>query len=250
MNSISPELQYIRQSIVPSLLDKTYGNIRAGHEKFAIFEMNQVYPRNNGVDEDGVPQSGYQLGFVYADSSVKSNYYTAKKYLETLLDALGVKYSVEPFRATDENTYYEPKRSAIIKSHDQILGYLGEIKLGMLRAFKLAQGTAAFELDLALVLRFAEGASHKDFRISQYPSVSRDVTLTVSLDTPYAELDQQIHEALAAKNLIFKVACTSIYQAEGASSKNVSFHIEFADPDKTLEKAEIQAIMKQLESIK
>ena len=250
VNSISPELQYIRQSIVPSLLDKTYGNIRAGHEKFAIFEMNQVYPRSNGVDEDGVPQSGYQLGFVFTDGSVKTNYYTAKKYLETLLSALGVEYSIEPFEATDENTYYEPKRSAVIRSHDKVLGYLGEIKLGMLRAFKLAQGTAAFELDLTLVLRFAEGASHKDFRISQYPSVSRDVTLTVPLGIPYAKLEQQIRNILTAKQLIFKVACTSIYQAAGASTKNVSFHIEFANPDKTLEKAEIQAIMKQLESIK
>ena len=250
VNSISPELQYIRQSIVPSLLDKSYANVRAGHAKFALFEMNQVYPRTNGVDMDGVPQNSYQLGFVFIDGATKSNYYTAKKYLESLLNTLGVKYSIEAFEANDENTYFEPKRSAVIKSHDTVIGYLGEIKAGILRGFKLATGTAAFELDLHHLLRFAEGATHKDFRVSQYPSVSRDVTLSVPLDTPYAKLEQQLRKVLQDKELIFKLACTSIYQAEGATTKNVSFHVDFADPEKTLEKAEIQAIMKKLESIK
>lgn len=252
VNSISPELQYIRQSIVPSLFDKTYGNIRAGHAKFALFEMNQVYLRANGVDEDGVPKNSYQLGFVFADGETKTNYYAAKKYLETLLEALGVEYSIHPFEAAADssNAYYEPKRAALIKSHGKTLGYLGEIKASILRGFKLAQGTAAFELDLDALLRVAEGAKHKDFRISQYPSVSRDVTLTVPLDTAYASLEQQIRDVLAHKELIFKVSCTSIYQADGADTKNISFHIVFAHPEKTLDKAEIQAIMNKLESIK
>ena len=42
VNSISPELQYIRQSIIPSLLDKTYMNEKLPVEKFAIYEINAV----------------------------------------------------------------------------------------------------------------------------------------------------------------------------------------------------------------
>ena len=247
VNSISPELQYIRQSIVPSLLDKAYANVRAGHPKFALFEMNQVYPRTNGVDADGVPEATHQLGFIFIDGEAKSNYYTAKKYLESLLAALGVEFNIKPL---EDNNYYEPKRAALIKTHGKVLGYLGEIKANILRSFKLTAGTAAFELDLDLLLQFAEGATHKDFRVSQYPSVSRDVTLTVPLDTPYATLEQQIREFLGRKQLIYRFVCTSIYQPDGATTKNVSFHLDFAHPDKTLEKAEIQAIMKKLESIK
>ena len=119
-----------------------------------------------------------------------------------------------------------------------------------MREFKLAQGTAAFELNLKLILEKAEGATHKDFRVSQYPSVSRDVTLTVPLETEYIKLEKQIRGLFELRNYIYKVNCTSIYQADGAKTKNVSFHLDFANPNKPLEKDEINAIMTEVESIK
>jgi phenylalanyl-tRNA synthetase beta chain len=214
--------------------------------------MNQVYPRTNGMDADGVPENGYNLGFVFADATSKTNYYVAKKYLENLLENLGVKYEIKPFEAAKDatNAYYEPKRSATIYAGDEAIGYLGEIKNKVLREFKLASGTAAFELNLKAILEKAEGATHKDFRVSQYPSVSRDVTLTVPLETEYIKLEKQIRGLFELRNYIYKVYCTSIYQADGAKTKNVSFHLDFANPNKTLEKDEINAIMTEVESIK
>ena len=248
VNSISPELQHIRQSIVPSLLDKSYGNLRAGHDQFALFEMNQVYPRNLGADADNVPVNRYELGFVFVSQKEQSNYYTAKKYLESLLANLGVDYAIEEFVKSETNTYYEPKRSAAIKSGEQVIGYIGEIQGSVLRGFKLPRGVAAFELDLAQVLKLATGVTGKDYRISNYPSVSRDLTITVDGSAKYADIESQIRAAL--DGFIYKLQPLSIYQAEGQSSKNISFHLEFAHPDKTLTKNEIQAIMDKLESIK
>ena len=252
VNSISPDLQYIRQSIVPSLLDKSYANLRAGHEKFALFEMNQVYPRTNGMDEDGVPQNSFKLGFVVVDQAQKADYYLAKKYVQSLLDSFGVEYKIKPFlEAKDKtNAYYEAKRSANIETADgKLIGHVGEIKQRVLREFKLPIPTAAFEIDLQLLLEL-KGASVKDFSFSQFPSVARDLTLTLPLDRRAGEIEARIRETLTQRRLINRVKCTSIYQAEGADTKNVSFHLDFARTDKTLEKAEIQAIMKTLEKIK
>jgi phenylalanyl-tRNA synthetase beta chain len=116
-----------------------------------------------------------------------------------------------------------------------------------LRAFKLPFGTTAFELDLEKLLASEQGANSKDFRISDYPSVSRDLTLTVATEKPHAQVEAAIHQILA--DYIHKVQATSIYQAEGGATKNLSFHLEFASPDKTLTKDEIRGIMKQLEAI-
>ena len=252
VNSISPDLQYIRQSIVPSLLDKSYANLRAGHEKFALFEMNQVYPRTNGTDEDGVPQNSHKLGFVIVDQSGKSDFYLAKKYLLSILDNYGVDYKISPFvEAKDKtNAYYEPKRSAHVETKDgRLIGYVGEIKQRVLREFKLPVPTAAFEVDLSVLLEL-KGASAKDFSFSQFPSVARDLTLTLPLSCKAGEIEAKIRNTLTQRRLINRVVCTSIYQAKGADTKNVSFHLDFARTDKTLEKAEIQAIMKTLEKIK
>lgn len=249
VNSISPDLQFIRQSIVPSLLDKSYGNLRAGHDRFALFEMNQVYPRDLGVDSDKVPQGRHELGFVFVTQAEQSNYYTAKKYLESLLSSLNIAYQIVPYEANSTNSYYEPKRSATIKTADGVtLGFIGEIQRSILRGFKLPAGVAAFELGLSDLLASERGVNTKDFRISDYPSVSRDLTLTVVADAEYAKIESAIREILAG--FIYSLRPTSIYQAEGSETKNLSFHLEFASPDKTLTKEEIQGIMKKLEAIK
>ena len=248
INSISPELQHIRQSIVPSLLDKSYANLRAGHDQFALFEMNQVYPRNLGADDQNVPISRHELGFVFVDKDSKAGYYCAKHYLESLLSSLNIPFEIADFVANDTNSYYEPKRSAAIKVNGEVIGYLGEIKRGILRGFKLPFGVAAFELDLRKMLAGEQNVSSKDFRISDYPSVSRDLTLTVDESTRYDAIEAKLRQVLS--DYIYQLRPVSIYQAEGSKTKNLSFHIEFAAADKTLTKSDISAIMEKLEAVK
>jgi len=252
INSISPDLQYIRQSIVPSLLDKSYANLRAGYEKFALFEMNQVYLRSNGVDEDGVPQTSYRLGFVVIDQGKMSDFYLAKKYVQSILDNFAIQYQIKPFSTAEDqsNAYYEPKRSANIETADgRLIGHVGEIKQRILRGFKLPAPIAAFEIDLRILLEL-RGGSAKNLNFSQYPSVSRDLTLTLPLERCAGDIESLIRETLTKRHLVNRVECTSIYQPQDAKTKNISFHLSFARTDKTLEKAEIQAIMKTLEKIK
>ena len=235
---------------MPSLLDKSYANLRAGYAKFALFECNQVYTKTAGFDEDGVPQNAHHLGFIFVDEKSDSNYYTAKLYLEKMLTKLGVNYDIEPFHVAKDssNAYYESKRSADIVVNGQLLGHLGEIKQKILRDFKLPLGVAAFELDLSVLLKNL-GVKAKDFRLSAYPSVLRDITISQPVDASFSELEKKIKAALEAKNLIYSLECSSIYHADGADTKNISFHIKFSDPAKTLSKDEIQAIMSTLESI-
>src|SRR5207253_378194 len=38
-NALSPDLQYYRLSLTPSLLDKVHMNIKAGFDEFALFEI-------------------------------------------------------------------------------------------------------------------------------------------------------------------------------------------------------------------
>ena len=251
VNSISPDLQYIRQSILPSLIEKSYGNLRAGHDRFVLFEMNQVYPRALGFDEDQVPQGTYQLACFAVDATESTKYYLAKKYLEQTLARLGVQFMLEPFAlATDaSNAYFEPQRAANIVVSGQVIGYLGECKATILREFKLPLGAAGFEIDLKALLQFT-GNYDKSFRYSQYPSVLRDITYDVDVSHSYAELLQNINRVLAKQGLVYTVRPVSIYQAQGANIKNVSFHISFAHPDKTLTKREIQDIIDKLEQVK
>ena len=233
------------------MLDKSYANLRAGYDEFALFEMNQVYSRTDGVDEDGVPQNAHHLAFTYVNHAEKSGFYIAKHYLVELLNKLGIQAEIKPFLAAKDqtNAYYEPKRSANIEIDGKLLGHLGEIKANVLRQMKLPAGTAAFEISLDEVLKLGR-SSAKHFRLSQYPFVSRDVTLSVASDAAYGDYEQKIRTVFEQAGLIYRLKPSSIYRAENATTKNLSFHLEFAHSDKTLAKNEIQDIMKQIESIK
>ncbi len=252
VNSISPDLQYIRQSVAPSLLSKAYANMRGGYNHFVMFEMNQVYRRSDGVDEDNVPLGCYELATILLNNESKSNYYLAKKYLEDLLSYFDIEFKIVEFAAEKDNSnaYYEPKRSARIMSGDEVLGYLGEYKAAVLQSFKLPLGTAGFELDIDKMLGLAGKAKKQAIRFSQFPSVGRDLTLTVDEKQNYAEVEQALRAVFEKKGYIYKLAPTSIYQAEGQKTKNLSFHFEFADPNKTLTKNAIQDIMEELEKVK
>ncbi|MBP7820597.1 phenylalanine--tRNA ligase subunit beta, partial [Candidatus Saccharibacteria bacterium] len=69
-NAISPELQYYRQGLLPSLLDKINQNVRSDYARpisneFAIFELNKVHIKNS-MDplENSVPAEFDHLAFV------------------------------------------------------------------------------------------------------------------------------------------------------------------------------------------
>ncbi|HRQ86821.1 MAG TPA: phenylalanine--tRNA ligase subunit beta, partial [Candidatus Saccharibacteria bacterium] len=64
VNSLSPELQYYRQSLTPSLLAHVYSNIRAGFKQFALFEMNKVHTKQEPLTDEKVPAELDSLGFV------------------------------------------------------------------------------------------------------------------------------------------------------------------------------------------
>ncbi|MBQ9403155.1 phenylalanine--tRNA ligase subunit beta [Candidatus Saccharibacteria bacterium] len=244
VNSISPELQRFRQSIIPSLLEKVSLNLKAGFRDFSVYEFNQVSKISFGRDEDGVPHLKNHLAFV-----TTGDYYSAKAVLLDLLSDLGIK-GVEVKKYEDEYAYLEPLHSAsvIIKSADgksELTVSLGEIKSPVLKRLKISGPVSAFELDLDQLLSIQPSTAVSAPEISRFPSVERDLTVKVSADLPYADLIEPILSVFKAKNLIIKLDPTSIYQSD-KSTKNISFHLRFASSDKTLGNSEISDIMEEI----
>lgn len=246
INSISPDLQYLRQQIVPSLLVKAYENLKAKHNAFTLFEMNQVFLRSNGVDEDGVPFANNNVALVVADNTEKTKYYLAKKYLEEMMQKANVNFTLEKNTTEKYEAYYEPKRSANIMVNGEKIGVIGEIKNSVANKLKLPFGVAAFEISLDLMLK-NKSKKTVSAEISDFPMVSRDITIATKKQ--YAEIYNTIDKALSEKDLIYKILPVSIYQPEGKEEKNLSFHLDFADRNKTLESNEIQSLMNELEKI-
>ncbi len=248
-NSISPDLQFVRQQITPSLLIKAYENLKDNHDHFAIFEMNQVFLKSNGLNSENVPELNNNLALVFADKSQDSCYYSAKLYLEQLLLQLDLIPTFAPIKKAEKyEGFYEPKRSAAVFVGETQIGIIGELKNSIAHSIKLPTGVATFELSLDEILALPKN-HQPNFNISQFPSVNRDISLEVPADVNFEDVYQKIHQKLAKTQLIFSVSPISIFQKDKLN-KSLTFHLEFSHPDKTLQGSEINAIMESLENIK
>lgn len=226
VNSISPELQYVRQSIVPSLLDKAYMNQKIPFDKFALYEINKVYQKAWGMDEENVPVEKMQMGMVLAERKNNNTaYYKAKKYVEELLKELNI---VVKFSSLKDNFAvnkpFEPRRAAEIVTEDgEIVGVVGEFKNSVRLEFKLAEYLAGFELDLDKILTKAN--DKKEIYIGK--TEKRD--LTIETNDTYGVVVEKIDKVLAKYNAKAEITPSSIYQPEGGAEKHISVHIEFRD---------------------
>lgn len=222
VNSISPELQLIRQTIMPSLLDKAYVNQKLPVEKFAMFEINKVYQKAWGVDSENVPVEKSRLGLVLAERKNQGTaYYKAKYYVENLLEALNIKFEIKPLKTTaPEAVPFEKKRAAEVWANGEVIGVVGEFRSSTKRNFKLLDYLAGFEIDFDKLVEL----SHPHTEVDIEPVVEKR-DLTVETNKTYGEVVAKIKEILAKNNLSAKISPLAIYQPE--EIKHISVHLEF-----------------------
>ncbi len=241
VNSISPELQCFRQSIVPSLIDKIRENLKAGFSEFSIYEMNQITRKTLGLDNDNVPIMKNHLGFV-----ILGDYYSAKTALEKMLDFLKIDRKMLKIETNKNGGYFEPLHSAVLTINGKEIAKFGEIRTRVLKQFKLETLVSGFEIDLDEILDLPKVAE-RTLNISKFPSVTRDLTLKVKKEQNFSELEQNITSTLNQEGLIYKIIPVSIYRPENENTtKNVSFHLSFSNPKKTLDAGEISAIIEKI----
>jgi phenylalanyl-tRNA synthetase beta chain len=252
-NSISPDLQYYRQSIVPSLLVNIHPNIKAGYDHFAIFELNKFHTKLAGLTEENVPKELDGLGFVVAASKKAKNaaYYEAKHYLDYIATELGLEFAYEPLEADADYPVtqpFEPKRSARVwdaKTRERI-GVIGEFKKSVQKAFKLSDNVAGFEISPVSLLKLTSTLGTSYEPLSKYPGTDRDVSFQVAGDVTYGQVYDAAKNALSddsVSTLRISVTPLDIYEPESGETKNVTLRFTLGSYEKTLTGDEVNKVM-------
>jgi phenylalanyl-tRNA synthetase beta chain len=249
-NALSPDLQYYRLSLTPSLLDKVHMNSKAGYGQFGLFELNKVHYKNEmDSDEPDVPNEDSHVALVLAYDDKKklsgSPYYQARKYLEQIIDLNSVQLvALESFDVTKDEwgqqltAPYEPRRSAVIIRDNQIWGVVGEYKQSVRRAFKTPEFTAGFEVHQDIVTQ----AVANYMPLSRYTSYERDICFQVAQSTEYIDVTNTITEALKDETIATTISPVDIYQPDSGETKNITVRIRFTSHDKTLSGDEVNAL--------
>lgn len=248
VNSISPDLQYYRQSITPSLLSHVFPNVKAGYETFALFEANKVHQKVDGATDEQVPVERDSIALVTTHAKAKgAAYYDAKRMLEYAVNSLGIVLMYRPLDGESDATYapFEPKRSAlVIDSKTQaILGIVGEYKKSVQKAFKLPEYTAGFEINPRELLASVKMVGIQYQPLSRYPGSERDVCFQVGQDVTYQDVVTPAEKTLAETGLITTLSPVDIYQPEDGTTKNITVRIGLISYEKTMTNEEVAAVV-------
>lgn len=249
-NSISPDLQYYRQTLTPSLLNYVHPNIKNGFDTFALFELNKVHNKQSGLNDEEVPVEHDRAALVVADkkSPVGASYYAAKKILDYIASSLQRDFSyttLDKDPGSSEAAPFEYRRSAIVtdKLSGEYIGIVGEYKKSVQKAFKLPEYAAGFEIDPRALDRVLTKASYSYRSISRYPSTERDICFQVGNEVAYQKIIDLVEGVLLTTDLETSVTPVDIYQAQGDSSKNVTIRIMITSHQKTLNGDEVSQLI-------
>ena len=250
-NALSPDLQYYRTSVLPSLLDKVHANIKAGHDEFMLFEIGKIHDKELPLTDENLPSEQTFVDGVYASKKPRAGapFYKARKLVDRLLADLNVEADFVKIAESDADMTapFDGQRSAwIVAKNGEKLGIVGELSQTVRRNFKLPDYTAAFSLDVEkLQVCLAENREHNYRPLSRFPSISQDISLCSSVEISHDELLQAVRQCLdGSKNLHCHVQTLGIYQPkDDAAIKTTTFRLTFTSYQQTLTDAEVKPIM-------
>jgi phenylalanyl-tRNA synthetase beta chain len=249
-NALSPDLQYYRLSILPSLLDKVRPNIKAGHDEFLLYEIGKGHHKSN-VDDAGLPAEPGLLEAVYASKQPKDGaaYFCLRREFDTLLHNLNITPTYQkiekPLDFAGMAPFDQARSSLVVASDGTMLGVIGELKTEIINNFKLPAYVAGAAFDLAGLLKAAGNAGGAYEPLSRFPSVTQDITLKSSAN--FAELSACLTSALneaAPESTTVHVTPLSIFQkADSTDTTQTSFRIVVTSHLKTLREAEVTGLL-------
>lgn len=252
-NALSPELQYYRQSLTPSLLTHLHPNIKAGHDEFALFEMNKTHNKVHGLDDEEVPGEIDMLALVYASKlPIRSPYYHARYYLDYLAARLGLTLIYKAIDTDPDFPVTRPfdhTRSALVtdKSSGVFIGMVGEYRTEVLRNLKLPS-TAGFEISPSGLLEAIQKDENAKYRpLSRYPGTEQDICLKVSTSISYAATEDVFRKVLQTTTYEWSLSPVDIYQRDdNREHKQVTIRVKLADPEKTMTAEAVREIVQKI----
>lgn len=256
-NALSPDLQYYRLSLTPSLLEKVHPNAKTGYGEFALFEIGMAHGQGE-VDDEGLPKGLGRVSFVYANAAkhkVKAPYYQARRFATELLhdfvDTTNLRFVpvAEAAEKLPEHKLFQQmlavfdlRRAAVLFNGEQPLGVVGEYKPAVMRALKLPADCAGFELFLSA---FSKSLGTQYQPLSRFPSVWQDITLKLPTTTSYQQVYETVIGSFQTPEAVrYELEPLGIYQSEeDTTNKNISLRLRVTSYERTLTDGEVNAML-------
>ncbi len=212
-NPLTEEIEYMRISLVPSMLDTVFKN-QPYSDNLQLFELANVYltpqekeavktpSRWRGNDLDSWNGGGTKTTVNGLPNEIpllaitnQKDFYELKGLVETLLAELGVTdFTTDPevSPASTWSHFWHPQQTISLNKNGKNLGYLGKIHPQLANAFQIKNDLFLAVLNVELLAQIAN-PSKKYSPIPLYPPVIEDLTIQCLPQTYIGPIISQIY---------------------------------------------------------
>lgn len=250
-NPISSDLDHMRPTILPNLLNAALSNADKGNGDAMLFEVGPVFET---AKTDG--QRTHAAGIRYGQQGEKHwsgenanrmhDVYDVKADVIAALNAVGVA-TANLQTAREASDYFHPGRSAVLKQGRNVLAQFGEVHPAILEEMNIKTNVVGFEVFLDNIPEGKKkGTAKKLLQLSQFQSVARDFAFIVDENL---EVEHIIRAAQNAdRALINAVSVFDVYQGKGVEEgkKSIAINVRIQPTKQTLTDAEIEGVSQKI----
>lgn len=240
MNPLGEDYSIMRTISLNGMLTSLATNYNRRNKNVRLYELGNVYlPKSLPLTELPDERMQFTLG-MYGDG----DFFDMKGVIEEFFDKIGMKER-RTYEPKANRPYLHPGRQADIIYDKKVVGYLGEVHPQVADNYGIGTRAYVAVLDMPEILGYAT-FDRKYSGIAKYPAVSRDISMVV----PKEVLAGQIEAVLLQRGGKYLESFELFDLYEGSQIregfKSVAYSVVFRAPDKTLEEADITAVMKKI----
>ena len=251
LNPQNKEMEFLRTSLIPGLLECVVRNTNVGNHDLKLFEIGHVFSRDTSskpkIVEDYLEEervcvvlTGMSSRRHWGARQLPFDIFDLKGEIADQLRRLGLDKSKLISYSTGNNL---TDQTIAIELNGEDAGYLGRVRSEILQTFGIEADVFVAELGLV----FLESRHVPRFeQLAKFPKVIRDVAFVVSGETSAEDMERVIRDA--SSSLLKSVELFDVYQGEKlpAGTKSLAFSLELLSREKTLTDAEIDAEVRRI----
>ncbi|MBN1406088.1 MAG: phenylalanine--tRNA ligase subunit beta [Candidatus Omnitrophica bacterium] len=239
-NPLSEQYQIMRTSLLNGALKAASHNINMGNLNLKLFELSNVYHKENNVFTENMNLSLILCGDTASDWNKKPramDIFYLKGALTTLFNAIGVDAA---FQELSHHPCFDSSEALAITAGNKIIGVIGRVQGAVLRKIDIKKDIYAAEINAELL--FENSRPDKHFNaIVKFPGSYRDVSMSVDSGVSFESISMLIKEA--NRSIIKDVFLQEEYRGDkiAEGKRNLLIRVYYQSKEKTLAEAEIEA---------
>ncbi len=256
LNPITNDLNVMRKSIIPNLLDGIHTNLVRSIENSNLFELAPVFygdkPNEQYLTISGVREGKNKIDDWSRDAK-SVDVYDVKNDVFAICKLFNIDRDKLRYETENLPSYLNPYKSAGIFYANKIIGYFGEIHPLTLKKFGIKNtNVVCFEINLDLLpeLKTKPTTSKKKLELSDLQPISRDFAFIFDEEIKGQDIIKSVKKASPE---ISSVYIFDIYKGDKleANKKSIALNVNIVPIEKTLSDEEIQNISnKIIENVK